>query len=244
LLKLTEAVLKLFAETGQGVRIVMQSTIPMGRGMGSGAAVSVALVRALCAGLNRKLNAKQICELARIAEKEFHGSPSGVDSAVVAYDAPVYFVKGRPVRSISINASTFHFLVADTGIESPTIEVVTDVCAAREKNRATYDSFFWEIGSLASVSRKILDSGSPMELGLCMNRCHRALQLIGVSCPELDRLVAVAMAHGALGAKMSGAGRGGAMIVLLRNSDDADRIGAELTSAGAETIFATKLAKG
>jgi len=241
LVKVAEAVMELFGEGSQGVRIVLESTIPIGRGMGSGAAVSVAIAQALCKALGRKLNAEQICELADIAEKDFHGSPSGIDSRVVALNAPVYFVQGRPAQSIAVGASEFHFLVADTGVEASTIEVVGDVREARDKDRATYDSYFWEIGSLASVAHKILKSGSPLELGLCMNRSHSALRAIGVSSPELDRLVAVAMEQGALGAKLSGAGRGGAMIVLLRDPADEDRIAAELSNAGAESIFSTTL---
>ena len=69
------------------------------------------------------LNAEQIATLALVAEKEYHGTPSGVDTAVVARNEPIYFVKGRPARSIEIGPSEFHFLIADTGVSAATVEV-------------------------------------------------------------------------------------------------------------------------
>jgi mevalonate kinase len=239
--KLAEAVLAMFSESGQGVRIELHSTIPIGRGMGSGAAVSVALVRALCDAMGRKLSARQICDLAMVAEKAYHGTPSGVDPAVVAHDQAIYFVKGKEPRPVRTGPSAFHFLVADSGMSVSTADVVRDIRAARERDPATYDSYFWELGSLASVAREVLKSGSPAELGLCMTRAHKALQSVGVSCAQLDRLVAAALEHGALGAKLTGAGRGGAILALLNDPDDAASLTRELISAGAEAVYTTSL---
>ena len=215
--------------------IQLRSTIPIGHGMGSGAAAAVALVRGICNALDRRLNAEQIAEMAMVAERGFHGTPSGVDTAVVARDEPIYFVKGKGIRGIAVGAGTFHFVVADTGVRGrPPSKWWDAVRTARDKDRASYDSYFWELGSLASVSREILKSGSPVELGLCMNRAHRALQSVGVSSPELDRLVSVALDNGALGAKLSGAGRGGVIVALLQRPQDEDRLVQELLAAGAE----------
>jgi len=241
LVRLAQCILELFGERELGLHIVLRSSIPIGRGMGSSAAVAVAVVRGVCNSLGRRLNADQICELADEAEREFHGSPSGIDTAVIAHDMPIYFVKGRGPRGISVGPSEFHFVVADTGIASSTSDVVGAIRRAREKDPARFDSYFWEIGSLASVSREILRSGSPTEMGLCMNRAHNALQQVGVSSPELDRLVVAALRHGALGAKLSGAGRGGAMITLLREADDEGKITEELIKAGARSVYSTAL---
>jgi mevalonate kinase len=241
LLRLVGSVLDSFGEAKQGLRIRLQSTIPIGRGMGSGAAVSVALVRGVCGALGRKLDADQVAELAMEAEKEFHGAPSGVDCAVVARDEPIYFVKGKPPQEVIVGPNVFRFVVADTGIESPTLRVVQDVREARERNRALYDSYFWELGAMASVAREVIRSGVPAELGACMSHSHGILQSLGVSCPELDHLVEAAMEKGALGAKLTGAGRGGAIIALIDDEADGDRLGAELRMAGADNVFTTFL---
>ena len=232
---------ELFGEQKQGMRIRLHSTIPMRRGMGSGAAIAVALVRGVCGALGRKLDTEQVCELALEAEREFHGNPSGVDCAVVARGEPVYFVRGKPPQEIAVGANRFRFVVGDTGIESPTLQVVEDVSAARDKDRARFDSYFWELGSMASVAREVIRSGSPAELGVCMTHSHSILRHVGVSCPELDRLVEVALRKGALGAKLSGAGRGGAMIALVDDDAGEERIAAELRLAGAESTITTSL---
>ena len=241
LMGLASSVARFFEEHAQGLRITIHSTIPIGRGMGSGAAVAVALVRGVCQALGRSLDAEQVSELATQAEQAFHGSPSGVDSAVVARNEPIYYVKGKMIRSIDVGPTVFRFVIADTGIESPTAEVVEAVRCAREEDRAHYDSFFWELGSMASVSREVIRSGSAEELGICMSQSHRILQNLNVSCSELDRLVAVAMEKGALGAKLSGAGRGGAMIALINEDTDANRFANDLRAAGAETVLTTML---
>jgi len=244
LLKLTSSVLELFGEAEQGLRVGLHSTVPLGRGMGSGAAIAVAIVRGICQALDRRLNSDQIAELAMISEREYHGTPSGVDAAVIARDEPIYFVRGKPMQGIELGGNSYHFIVADTGIAAPTVGVVEDVRKARELDRARYDSYFWELGSMASVAREVLRNGAPEELGMCMNHAHRVLQLMGVSCDELDRLVNAALEGGALGAKLSGAGRGGAMIALVKDDAGIPALESKLGLAGAVNVYTTVLENG
>lgn len=241
LLTLAHSVRELFGEPTVGLRITVRSTIPVGRGMGSGAAVAVALVRGVCAALDRKLADDQIAELAMEAEREFHGTPSGVDVAVTARNQPIHFVKGRTPQPIEVGDSAFHFLIADTGVESPTMKVVEDVRAARERDQARFDALFWELGSMASVAREIIRAGAPGELGVCMSHAHALLKEISVSSTGLDALVGAALASGALGAKLSGAGRGGVMIALVEDPAAQERVAAALLSAGAVNTFSTVL---
>jgi mevalonate kinase len=222
-------------------RIRVSSTIPVGRGMGSGAAVAVAIVRGICAALGRRLDSDQVSELTMVSETAFHGRPSGVDSAVVSRDEAIYFVPGKPIQRIDVGPGRYHFVAADTGIDSPTIRVVEEVRRARELDRARYDSFLWELGSMTSVAREVIRTGSPEELGMCMNHAQKCLQALGVSCPELDALIRTAIENGALGAKLSGAGRGGVMIALLKSPDDEGALEAKLRLAGAENVFTTML---
>jgi len=114
-LRLAETTRAFWGEQDQGIRVRLHSTIPVGRGMGSGAALAVALPRAICAAFNRRLNSDQIADLSLESEREFHGSPSGVDSAVIARSEPVYFVKGKSPQPICVGPSEFRFVIADTG---------------------------------------------------------------------------------------------------------------------------------
>ncbi len=78
---------------GEGIEIKISSTIPVASGLGSGAAVSVALIRALSSHLSRPMTDEQINALAYEIEKIHHGRPSGIDNTVITYAKPVYFVK-------------------------------------------------------------------------------------------------------------------------------------------------------
>jgi len=122
--------------------------------------------------------------------------------------------------------------------------VVHDVKALHDREPARVDSYLWELGSMASVMREIIRSGSARELGACMNHSHGILRELGVSSMELDRLAETAVEKGGLGAKLTGAGRGGAMIALLGGEADEERLCAELRLAGAQEIYATTLGGG
>jgi galactokinase len=63
---------------------------------------------------------------------------------------------------------------------------------------------------------RLLESGRPAEIGPVLSAGHRSLRYdFEVSCAELDTVVDVAVATGALGARMTGGGFGGSVVVLL-----------------------------
>ena len=95
------------------------STIPVAAGMGSGAAVSVAMIRALFGFLGRPLPDERVSALAYEVEKLHHGTPSGIDNTVITYAMPVYFVRGQPMQTLRLPAP-FTLVIGDTGIASPT----------------------------------------------------------------------------------------------------------------------------
>jgi mevalonate kinase len=91
---------------------------------------------------------------------------------------------------------------------------------------------------LTTAAWQIIEAGNPDDLGPLMNANHRYLQELTVSSPELDHLVAAAVGAGALGAKLSGGGRGGNMIALV-SSETQQTVEQALRNAGAAQIFAT-----
>ncbi len=219
--------------------ITVTSTIPVARGMGSGAAVSTAIVRALARHLDRWLPSRAVSELVYQTEMLYHGTPSGIDNTVVAFEKPLYFVKdvgwevfwvGRP----------FHLAVADTGIESSTREVVGDLRRRYEVEPSRYAPAFDRIGEIAVAARTAIEQGQAEALGRLMDENHSLLQQVGVSCRELDRLVAAAHEGGALGAKLSGAGWGGNMIALIPDGLQG-RVDMMLRLAGATNVIVTEI---
>ena len=232
------------------------STIPIASGMGSGAAVSVAIIRALAGFLGRPLLDEQISALAYQIEKIHHGTPSGIDNTVVTYAKPVFFVKrlpsppGRGVRGEGRGegaiietfkiAKPFTIVIGDTGIQASTKESVGDVRAAWQSDPGRYNRLFTAVGSITRAARQFIEGGFPDRLGSLMNENHELLQEMGVSSPELDRLVDVAKEAGALGAKLSGGGRGGNMIALAK-VEAADLIAMAMQRSGAVRTTVTRI---
>lgn len=220
--------------------IKVASTIPVASGLGSGAAVSVALTRALSAHLGRPMSDEQVNAFVYEIEKLHHGTPSGIDNTVVTYARPVYFVRHQPIETLRAGAS-FTIVIGDTGIRAPTKESVGDVRKMWESDRRKWEAMFDRIGDIAANAKGKIESGKWRELGDLMNQNHALLQELTVSSPELDRLVDAARRTGGLGAKLSGGGRGGNMIALAE-ADAAESIARSLGEAGARRTIITTVA--
>ncbi len=236
---LVRLTLKELGISAHGLRITVRSGLPIGRGMGSGAAVSTAIVRALSRHFGAGWPAEKVSALVFEAEKLYHGTPSGIDNTVIAFEAPVYFIKGQPPALLSIGAP-LPLLIADTGIFSSTREVVGAVREAHARAPERYEGLFDAIGELVNTARQKLHADDLPALGRLMDENHRLLQEIGVSCPELDALVHAAKGAGALGAKLSGAGRGGNMIALV-TPERAAVVEQALRTAGAVRVIFTQV---
>ncbi|MGQ9522563.1 MAG: mevalonate kinase [Anaerolineae bacterium] len=217
------------------LRIV--SDIPVASGLGSGAAVSTAVVRALAAWYDVPLDPPTVSGLVYEVERIYHGTPSGIDNTVIAHEQPVYFIRGRPPEPLPVG-TVLHLLVADSGVPSQTREVVGDVRRRWEAEPARYEALFDRVAEEVEEARQAIARGDTRALGKRMDANHELLREIGVSAPLLDRLVEAARRAGALGAKLSGAGRGGNVVALVERST-ADRVEAALRAAGAARVWLT-----
>lgn len=218
-------------------KLRVSSTIPVAAGLGSGAAVSVAIVRAVSAFLGQPLADEQVSAVAFEVEKLHHGTPSGIDNTVITFAKPIFFIKDKPIETLKVG-KPLNFVIGDTGVASPTKIAVGDVRIAWQADPARYDALFAKIGAISNEARAAIETGETSLLGDLMTRNHALLQRIGVSSPELDRLVAAAEAAGALGAKLSGGGRGGNMIALI-DPDQEAAVKQGLLDAGAAGVIST-----
>jgi len=219
--------------------INISSTIPVASGLGSGAAVSVAMIRALSAFLGQSLSDEEVSALAYDVEKLHHGTPSGIDNTVIAYSQPVFFIKGQPIATFHVGAP-FTLVIGDTGVSAPTKESVGDVRKLWEAEKTRTEKIFREIGKIAIQARERIVNGEWDKLGALMDANHALLQALTVSSADLDRLVDAARRSGALGAKMSGGGRGGNMIALVEK-ENAPAVAEALKSAGAKRTIVTQV---
>jgi mevalonate kinase len=224
-------------ETQRDLCLVIRSQIPIASGMGSGTAVATAIVRALAQHFDRALSAEEVSRLVYQTEIELHGTPSGIDNSVVAYERPIYFVKDAVMLPLKVGAP-LHLVVGHTGVASRTRDAVAQVRRRWQADRSAYDSLFDRIGATADEAKEAIGVGYLEQLGRLMDLNGQLLDDLGVSSVELKRLIAAARKAGALGAKLSGGGLGGCMIALVLPQSGGP-VAQALRSAGAERIVQT-----
>ncbi len=189
------------------LRLGIYSGIPLKCGLGSSAALSVAVTRALSKSKEPSTVAAAALELERV----FHGTPSGIDVAVSAYEKPVFFIRGK--KPIFIRIRPMWILVANSGSRMHTKKVVQQVRMRLQQNPALWQAIR-NMGAIAATAKNALAKGDIKKLGRLMNLNQTYLKWLGVSSPKLEGLIKSALGSGALGAKLSGAGRGGCIVAL------------------------------
>tara|TARA_B100001996_G_scaffold63429_1_gene45463 strand:+ start:489 stop:1412 length:924 start_codon:yes stop_codon:yes gene_type:complete len=228
---LAQALLSKTKQSEPNLTINLTSKLPQGSGMGSSAATSTAVCKALSNYLGVDLEKNQISELVFDAEKIVHGTPSGIDNTVVAYESPVYFIKGKDPMTFD-SGRTFHLVIGDTGIESSTKETVGNVRKMWQKEPNLMNGYFDEIENVTKGGKMAIEEGNIEMVGELMNDNHELLNKIGVGHPELEKLVELSIKSGAIGAKLTGGGGGGNMVALANNAKEQKEICENITEAG------------
>ena len=222
-----------------GFDLSIQSTIPVASGMGSGAAVSVAIVKAFQNYFDFSLSLNQINQIAYEVEKIHHGTPSGIDNTTITFEKPVYYQKEKPIGFLPVHGD-YHFIIANSGVQASTKEVVLGVKNRFEKSPKKYQLFFDQIGLICENAKQSLQIGDVLRVGELMNENQTLLQEISVSSPILESLLNTAREAGAMGAKLSGAGVGGNIIALV-SEDVLDDVCVALEKGGSKHVFRTIL---
>jgi mevalonate kinase len=223
------------------MKVTISSEIPVAAGMGSGAAVSVALLKALGLFIGLPLSSAQLAGMAFEAEKAYHGNPSGIDNTVIAYEKPVYYKKDEPISFLTLPAN-LHLLVASSGIPAQTIATVSAVRSRMERFPEETGAIIEHIGALVRQARVYVETGDATSLGQVCMQNHSLLMQLGVSTPELDNLVSAAVNAGALGAKLTGGGGGGNILALVDLENQA-AVMDSLNKAGAENVLPATIRK-
>ncbi len=219
----------------EGVGITVQSKIPRAMGLGSSAAIAVAIIRGFDVAFDLGIDDQRVNAIAYECEKLAHGTPSGVDNTMATFATPMLFRRDGEFEISPIElAAAAPIVIAFSGATGMTIEQVAAVRARREKNAAHYDAIFDEIDAISCAGARALASADYAQLGSLMNICHGLLNSMEVSNPELEGMVSIARASGAAGAKLTGAGGGGSIVAICPGTQDA--VEAALVSAGFGTM--------
>lgn len=219
------------------VEVQIDSVIPAERGVGSSAAVAAAVVRAVAAMLGVALSSDEEHALIQNAERVAHVSPSGLDAHAVRAEGPIWFHERR-IEPVAV-ARPLTFVIADSGVAGRTREAVAAVRTLRESRPDEVDGVLDRLGALTSAARAQLAAGEIAALGAGMSEAHALLTSLGVGDPALDRLVRTAERAGAEGAKLTGGGRGGCVLVLATDDQHAADVAGALRAAGAAATWTT-----
>jgi mevalonate kinase len=206
-----------------GWRIEGHARVPCGAGLGSSAALTVALARLALGAEGGEPDLEDVIAASMIGERVFHGTPSGIDSTVAARGGVLSFVRGAPCEQVVL-ASPLQLVVIPSGVPRQTGVLVAGVRARRERLPEIVDPILVALGQLVRRGRVALGRGELAEFAELCSIAHELLGALGVSIPALDRACAMAVEHGALAAKLTGAGGGGCVFALCDTPAAAQRL--------------------
>ncbi|MHA1225035.1 MAG: mevalonate kinase, partial [Candidatus Heimdallarchaeaceae archaeon] len=200
--------------------INIHSPIPIGAGLGSSAAVSVATIASISGFLGFKLSLEEINQLAFEAEKINHGKPSGIDNTISTYGG-IQLFKSNKIKRLNQSVGLSNLVIFNSLRTRNTKKYVMKVLRFKEKNPDKCNEILESIGTLTEKAHTYLEKNDVYNLGELMSLNHSLLEELGVGHPLLTKLVQLAEKHHALGSKLTGAGGGGSLISLFENKKDA-----------------------
>jgi len=218
----------------------------------AGCAGSTAMLLVILAGILRHFGARttrhELAELARRIERHELGVHCGYQDQYMIIFGGLNCVDMRgkenhadgrdspfaTVEPLTQDVPELPFILANTGIQHSSSEFHAEPRKKWEQGDPKRQQGFERIGILGRLGKKALLRQSWEWLGELMNENHRLTdELVGAG-EENNRLIAAALKAGALGAKLSGAGRGGTIIAL---HEDPDWMGQQLLKAGAQRLI-------
>jgi mevalonate kinase len=196
------------------LEVRIESEIPAGSGLGSSAAVSIACTAALTRFVGSTIDPQFVSRIAMMGEKKVHGNPSGIDVEASLRGGVIMFSRKDGVKTIQTK-DAIQLIVIYSGKKRSTSRLIAEV--ARRKR--SYPNFFQLLADSASYqSREVVDAlkdGDLQRLGWLFNIAQTELDWIGVSTPFIDKLIE-RISIGSFGAKITGAGGGGSIIVAAK----------------------------
>lgn len=229
-----------FNQDFKDLKIIIESTIPPERGMGSSAAAAIATIRALYDYFDKLLLEDELLKWTNVSETIVHGNPSGLDARIISSETPLYYIKDKAFAPFNFKLDAY-LILADSGQHGQTKSTVADVRKLMESNPNKGEILIKGLGDLSKQAKDSIKKNNSELLGLIMSKAHNLLDELDVSNESLNYLVSVALDNGALGAKLTGGGRGGCVIALAANKEEAYIISNQLRNKGAKDTWISHL---
>lgn len=201
-----------FLNETKNLKITIDSDIPYMSGLGSSGSVSVALINSASTALGHVLNDDELFKFSMISEKIIHGNPSGIDITVPIKGGVFLFKKGENIINVEINK--LEFIVVLSGIQSDTYSMIKKVHETKHRNPKIFELLVKSSSLFSQFAASSINNQNYDSLGSVMNFHQTVLNYVGVSNNKLDYLIVMLLKFGALAAKLTGSGGGGAIIAL------------------------------
>jgi len=227
--------------TRNAFKITLAGDLVAASGVGASAASCAAIARAFSDELGLNYSDEKVNEVAYEGEKGYHGTPSGIDNTAATFGGLIWYKReglSQLMEHMKLKKPV-EIVMGNTGIVADTKLVVAGVKERKENEPEKYASIFKIAERLAHDARRQLEAFHLEEVGVYMDQNHDLLQQIGVSSRELDTLVDLARNNGALGAKMTGTGRGGYMVALTPGRDLQERVAQAIEKKGFQALRTT-----
>ena len=221
------------------IKIWFGGNLKAASGVGASAASCAALAYALNEEFDLGFDDDKINELAYEGEKGYHGTPSGIDNTAAVFGGLIWFKKnleGGANTMDKMKSNSFKIVIGNTGKTSSTIKVVGDVKKLKESDTESFTQILGQYEELVKSAKEALLANDLEKVGELMNKTHELLQKITVSCDELDSMVEAARTAGALGAKMTGTGRGGLMLALVADLESQNKVATAIEALGFDAM--------
>ncbi len=223
------------------IKITYGGTLLAGSGVGASAASCVSLARALNEEFNLGYSIEKINHVGWEGEFAYHGIPSGVDNTASTYGGLLlYQIKDGKKRFERVTAKKpLHLVLGNSGITANTAALDDYVDKERERDPRLFATRLKTITAQAYELREAIETGDLKRVGAIMTENHKILIDMDLSHEKLIYLCNMALEMGALGAKLTGGGRGGYMNALTPGKDVQEAIASAMEEQGYKVIRTT-----
>jgi mevalonate kinase len=221
------------------IKIAVGGDLLAGSGVGASAASCVSLARALNEEFKMGYPIEQINYVAWQGEFPYHGIASGVDNTASTYGGLLRFwlKDGKQNFEKIKTPKPFEIVLCNSGITANTAALDDFIEVQKKENGTLFRSRLDTIVSQGADMKKALEAGDLKRVGEVMTQNHKLLVEMDMSHEILDRLCKIALENGALGAKVTGGGRGGYMIALTPGRELQDKVAAAFEKEGYTLII-------
>jgi mevalonate kinase len=202
----------------KGIEVSTKSDFSSSFGFGSSSAVTVAFAKALTELYEVKLNEKELFDLCYQAVIEVQGVGSGFDLAAAIWGGTIYYISPATVVE-KIEIDQLPIVVGYTGVKADTPTLVRMINNKLRKETARIEEIFDSIADISRAVVKVINSKDWEKLGSLFNQHQALMRQLGVSSPELEKLIEQSSVQGAHGAGLSGAGGGDCMLAVVEEKD-------------------------